>query len=192
MVREFHGRSILFRLVRLEDAPEIVRLRTDPRRGRFLSKTPTDTTAQTRWIQGYFERERAGRELYYMICRPDGRVAGTARLHDFCGPSFHYGSWVFEASAPWHFAIESFFFVLEVGFTLLGFQESRMETRLDNHVIKKFLRRMKTEIVGQDAQEIHFLLRREIYEGYRDRYARFLPHGLAAAAELRHFDAVRA
>ncbi|MGI8603274.1 MAG: GNAT family N-acetyltransferase [Verrucomicrobiales bacterium] len=192
MVREFNGTSIVFRLVRLEDAAEIVRLRTDPRGAHFLSETSRHVTAQRQWIEAYLERERSGRELYYMICRPGGRAAGTLRLYDFCGPSFRWGSWVIEARAPWHFAIESFFFVHELGFTLMGFQEVRMETRLDNQPIIKFLQRMGAGIVGQDAEEYHFLLRRETYEGYRDRYARFLPQGLAAKADLRHFDVLRA
>ena len=55
------------RLVEEQDAAFILSLRTDPKLSRFLHPTENDEEKQRAYIRGYKEREKQGKDYYFIL-----------------------------------------------------------------------------------------------------------------------------
>ena len=55
------------RLVEEQDAAFILSLRTDPKLSRFLHPTENDEEKQRAYIRGYKEREKQGKDYYFIF-----------------------------------------------------------------------------------------------------------------------------
>jgi hypothetical protein len=107
------------RFVNENDAEFIVNLRTHPKLSRFIHKTDVDIEKQKHWIRNYKEREKAGKE-YYFIFLIEGKSVGLNRLYNIEEDSFTSGSWVFDPDAPFESSIASALITRIIAFDLLG------------------------------------------------------------------------
>ena len=74
------GKRINMRLVEVEDAHYILRLRMDE--GKILSPTENSIEKQVKWLRDYKDRETEKKEYYFIIESKNGSRLGTARIYD--------------------------------------------------------------------------------------------------------------
>ena len=85
--------GIEVRLVNEDDTQFILSLRADKWLTRFIHQTDDDEQKQREWIRKYKEREKAGKE-YYFIYSKDGVPFGLNRIYSIHNGSFTSGSWL--------------------------------------------------------------------------------------------------
>ena len=111
--------DIHVRLVMIEDAEFIVRLRTNMLNARFIHDTNTSISAQEEWIRQYKIREEEGKE-YYFVFEVNGEPQGVYRIYnrheDWCVT----GSWVFKPDADRNAALKAMIITHEIVFEELG------------------------------------------------------------------------
>ena len=88
----FNKDAIQLRLVSIDDAPFILKLRLDTKYNQFLTKVNGDLESQIEWIKNYKKEENLGAQYYFIIERNDRTPCGTVRLYDFQIDSFCWGS----------------------------------------------------------------------------------------------------
>lgn len=170
------GKSAYLRLVKPEDAAELVRLRNQDRCRVGLHPTPPEIEHQARWLEAYSLRAREEGERYFIIGHgADHRVLGAMRIHDLQGATCRMGSWVVDENAPRGTALQSVLLIYDELFVLGDFTETRLDVQTANHGSLRFHPKMGSEIVRQDAQQTSFRTSRESYLSIRSRYERWLP-----------------
>lgn len=168
--------SIQLRLVEVDDASFILRLRRDPILNQHLSPVDDDLQAQIAWIEEYKTREALGHEFYFVIeaITDPPRPVGTVRLYDFREQSFCWGSWIVDATAPRFAAIESAIAVYDLAFDRLGFCSSHFDVRKENVSVVRFHQRFGATETDEDESNVYFSYQREVYRQIRPKYARHL------------------
>ena len=67
MIEVINKYGLHARMVREDDAAFILSLRTDPKLSRFIHPTENDEEKQRAYLQGYKERELAGKDYYFIF-----------------------------------------------------------------------------------------------------------------------------
>jgi RimJ/RimL family protein N-acetyltransferase len=164
-----------FRLVDQRDADFIVKLRGDENLSRHLSASTTDTGAQREWIRGYKERERKGREFYFVIVS-DHADRGVIRMYDFRDmhgqSSFCWGSWIIGKPRPSGLVTFSAIMIYEIGFDTLGFGHAHFDVRKANSAVIAFHERAGARKVGEDAENMYFSYTPDEYSNFRSSSSR--------------------
>jgi RimJ/RimL family protein N-acetyltransferase len=165
------GRTIQLRNVTPKDAEFIVSIRTNEKKGRFISKTSLDVGNQRKWIENYLLSKG---QAYFMITDLNNQPLGTVRIYDQRDNSFCWGSWVVTEEAPSHCAIESallvYIFALE-----LGFEKAHFDVRKGNLSVIKFHERFGAERCGETEEDILFSISKEKILNTLDRFKKYLP-----------------
>lgn len=137
------------RLVREEDAEFIVKLRNDPQKARYISITSNSVDDQIKWIRLYKEREKEGRDYYFMYSYQD-KLAGVNRIYDIEENHFIHGSWVFGDDIPPYCALAAGIIAREVAYDTLGL-DVEIDTagvHKDNHGVLQYIRTLGVEFTG--------------------------------------------
>ena len=142
-------KNINLRLVSLDDAEFIVKLRSDERKNKYLNKADTNTEKQKEWLKLYKEREKLRQE--------------------FC-----WGSFIIVDEAPFYVAIETVLAVYDFAFYELNFKQSHFDVRKQNKQVVDFHKRFGALIVGEDEQNYYFNISLKEYEKNKKRYERFI------------------
>jgi RimJ/RimL family protein N-acetyltransferase len=166
------GRRTDLRLVEPADADFILGLRLDPGLSRYISPTSDSIEDQRQWIAGYKDRERQGREYYFIVEGKQGQPFGTVRLYDFSDTWFRWGSWIIRPGSPPWVSIESALLAYQCGFEKLGFAEARFEVRKENTRVIAFHLRFGAEMAGNDEQYCYFRFTKADLAAARDGYDR--------------------
>jgi hypothetical protein len=150
----FEKYGLFSRLVNEEDAEFIVKLRTDPKLGRFIHPTSPDINKQREWIREYKNRESEGKEYYFIFLKA-GHPVGLNRLYHLEEDRFTSGSWVFAPDAPFEYAIASALIVRTIAFDILGKElEFGVEgCHVDNKKVVKFNLMIGLKIKGKRIEE---------------------------------------
>jgi len=78
------GKILIFRDATVEESELILNLRTDEKKGRFLSATSDSLEVQRAWLRAY----AVSTWQAYFIIEREGQAIGTVRLYDARGNSF--------------------------------------------------------------------------------------------------------
>lgn len=150
----FEKYGLFSRLVNEDDAEFIVKLRTNPKLGRFIHSTSSDINKQYEWIREYKKRELDGLE-YYFIFYKDGKPVGLNRIYRLEEDRFTSGSWVFEPNESFENAIASALIVRTIAFDLLGKElEFGVEgCHVDNKQVIKFNLMIGLKIKGKRIED---------------------------------------
>jgi RimJ/RimL family protein N-acetyltransferase len=137
------------RLVREEDAEFIVKLRNDPKKARYISVTSNCVDDQIRWIKSYKEREKEGKD-YYFIYSYQGQLAGVNRIYEIENNHFIHGSWVFVDDIPPYCALAAGIIARELAFETLGLEEEidTAGVHRDNTSVLQYIRLLGAEFTG--------------------------------------------
>ena len=146
------------RLVELDDAEYIYRLRSVPGLNQHLSATSGGVAEQRRWLAEYKQDEATQKQFYFIIQRLNGTPCGTVRLYDLRDDSFCWGSWILDQSKPLSAALESAILVYRFGFNELGFSKSHFDVRKENKAVIKFHKRFGAVQTDEDRDNIYFEL----------------------------------
>lgn len=163
------AKTVRMRLVEVTDADFILKLRLDERYNRFLSKVDPDLAAQRQWIESYKKEEALRKQFYFIIERLDGTPCGAVRLYDLREDSFCWGSWILNEDKTVYAALESAFLVYEFGFEYLGYVKSHFDVMKGNAGVISFHKKMGALEVGQDEQNLYFVISKQAVESMRAR-----------------------
>ncbi|MEL6008182.1 GNAT family N-acetyltransferase [Citrobacter portucalensis] len=165
------GRSIRLRNVAPSDADFIVKIRTNEKKGRFISATSADISKQKKWIEDYLTSEG---QAYFLITDLDNNPLGTVRMYDQQGDSFCWGSWVVSEDAPSYCAIESALLVYTYALEL-GFKRAHFDVRKGNLSVIKFHERFGAERTGETEEDLHYAISKERILSTLEKYKKYLP-----------------
>ena len=142
------------RFVTENDADFIVKLRIQPHLARFISHTDNNVEKQKEWIRNYKERERQGKD-YYFIYYYDEKPVGLNRLYNIDDTSFTFGSWVFLPEAPFMCSAASAIIAREIAFDILGLKiEKEVDgVHVDNKNVYRFSKMLGLEFTGEKEKE---------------------------------------
>lgn len=169
------GQNLSFRNATPEDAPFILRLRTDPEKALHLSRVSESLEAQRAWLQEYqFDHSQA---YFIVVARKDNRPVGTVRLYDQQGTSFCWGSWIRADDAPVSFALESALMVYAYGRTL-GFDSSHFDVRIGNDRVWSFHERLGARRTRSTEKDYYYEMDRESIDTLLQAHKRLLPKGI--------------
>jgi RimJ/RimL family protein N-acetyltransferase len=173
--RTVRGRQLLFRDATVDDAAFILALRTDEKKGEFLSATVPDLQRQQEWLARY--AGDAG-QVYFIICKLDGAPVGTVRLYDQRGDSFCWGSWIKSDGAPSGFGVESALMVYDFALQL-GFQRAHFDVRKQNTSVCQFHERFGAVKVDENEEDYFYEMSNDAIKGALQQYRKYLPDGAA-------------
>ncbi|EIX1643024.1 GNAT family N-acetyltransferase [Escherichia coli] len=168
------GKTIVLRNANQDDAEFIVRVRTDQKKGRFISSTSTDVEQQRDWLK-YYESSKG--QAYFIIENYSGERLGTIRMYDQVGDSFCWGSWVIVDNAPAHYAIESALLLYTYALKL-GFAKSHFDVRKGNTSVIKFHERFGAKKTGETELDILFEISKKEIELSLLKYKKYLPDSI--------------
>lgn len=159
------------RLVNEHDAEFILELRTDPKLSRFIHDTDSDIDKQKEWIRKYKEREKEGKEFYF-IYFVDGVPCGLNRLYGIKEDgTFNGGSWVFKESSYDLASVAAVCIHLEIAFENLCLIENVMPDAVheNNKSVIKFNKMLGATVYGEimDVKGKYYQLRRTKEDFYR-------------------------
>lgn len=168
---QVQGKTLIFRDACVADAELILRLRTDAKKGQFLSATSSSVEAQRSWLQAY----SASADQAYFIIERAGEAIGTVRLYDPQADSFCWGSWIVADGQPAHVAMESALMVYAYALDHLGFRKAHFDVRAGNEKVWRFHERFGAKRVRETAIDFFYELDHAEIQASRQRYQRFLP-----------------
>lgn len=166
--------NLHFKLITNEDASFILKLRTDIKLCKFLSKVESSLAKQLKWIEAYQERSAKGLEYYFIIIDKNGDKVGLVRLYNISRKDFSWGSWILKTGLPSSYAIESAILIYEIGFGFLKLQRSIFEVLKDNEAVISFHLKTKAEILRRDKEKVFFKFERSAYLNLKSRYKKFI------------------
>ncbi|MDR7047610.1 RimJ/RimL family protein N-acetyltransferase [Duganella sp. 3397] len=146
------GKQLQFRDATVADAEFILGLRTDEKKGRYLSATTADVDTQRGWLTSYASDDS---QVYFIICALDGTPVGTVRLYDQQDDSFCWGSWIKSDTAPRGFGVESTLMIYDFALQL-GFRRSHFDVRQQNVSVIQFHERMGATRTGETELDYLF------------------------------------
>ena len=171
------GRTIYFRLVKLEDAEFIHALRVDEQYNKYLSQVDDDVEKQREWIKSYKQRENNKQEYYYVIHRKDNNLPiGTLRIYDFIPEenSFCWGSWILNENKTRYAALECAMCVYEFAFEELGYSRCHMDMRKENKGVVEFHKRFGIHIYDESEIDYYAYLYKDDYLNVKEQFNSFL------------------
>ncbi|HKU28795.1 MAG TPA: GNAT family N-acetyltransferase [Candidatus Sulfotelmatobacter sp.] len=174
------GNKLVLRGVSRSDASFILSLRTDPRKGAYLSRVSTDVEAQEAWIDSYLAGQG---QVYFIIEDNTGKEIGTVRLYDAKGTSFCWGSWILAHGAPSTAAIESALIIYRYALEELGFDSAHFAVDKLNRSVWKFHERFGARRVEETAIEYRYEIDKDSIEVALSRYWRYLPDAIVIEPE---------
>jgi len=165
--------GVTLRLVEGADAGFILQLRSDESLNTHISVTKNDIADQLKWIRNYKEREADALEFYFLILYQNEAV-GTIRIYDIQGRSFCWGSWIIQRGNPVHVAIKSALLIYDYGFSVLKYDQSHFDVRVENTSVNKFHQRMGAELVKSDAVNNYYIMKKAVYLQQREQLLKFI------------------
>lgn len=170
------------------DARYICELRSEETLNRYLNHSKNTVADQVRWLEDYKTREAAGDEYYFAIVSDDADQ-GVVRLYDFREVdgkrSFQWGSFIMPAPRIKGLVTYTAVLMYELGFDVLGFEQSHFEARAANATILAFHEREGAHIVGRTEQDVFYRFYPEDYRRFREASA-----GQIAAHRVKRSGAV--
>ena len=157
------------RLVNEDDAMFIVKLRTDPKLGRYIHSTDSDVEQQKLWIKKYKIREFEGKE-YYFIFSIDHVDLGVYRLYDIEDDRFVSGSRVFRPDAPQGAGILGCIIGREIAYEILGLNRNFVDVRKQNKSSLKFQLSFDPIFLREDAENLYFEHVKENFYARKKQY----------------------
>jgi len=165
--------GIILRLVEVDDAEFILKLRTDPKLNKYISYTSPDLNDQIQWIEFYKIKEKEGLEYYFIAEDEKGNRYGTIRLYNREKNSFEIGSWLFAHNSPLGMAVKAHIIGYEIGFEVFNAEYCKFEIRKENTAVLRYVEIYKPQIVEADELNVYFQLTKENFYKNKNRIAVF-------------------
>lgn len=130
------GFGYCLRPVTLDDAPEIVAMRVDPRNARYINQTSPQVADQETWLQLYFER--TGDWYFVLESRITGATEGLIGIYDYnsAANTAEWGRWIVRAGSM--AAVELALLIYRAAFEVLKLDAIYCRTVAENSRVVSF------------------------------------------------------
>lgn len=154
--------NIILKPVEEEDAEFIIKLRTDDKKSRFISKTNDDIELQKEWIRSYKKREAVKEEFYFIAVDNNEEKFATYRIYDIGDDICEIGSWV---SKPGYSNVNNSLkvdiIIKEFVFETLGYNQLKFVVNKENMSVLKYHKLFHPNIIGESDHDYYFVLEKE-------------------------------
>ncbi len=165
---ELNRYGLHVRLVREEDAEFIVKLRTNPKLGRYIHATENDVEKQREWIREYKKREEEGRDYYFIYCNCDRQI-GVNRIYNITEDYATTGSWVCDENVNPVESISTMLIVREILFERLLIHINYFDVNKQNARVYKLHQMMGTIFIREDGENYYLSQTAENFDQNRKR-----------------------
>lgn len=155
------------RLVNINDAEFIFKLRSQKKSITFLNTTSNSIINQIDWIRDYKIREKHQKE-FYLIFSKNGVKLGVERLYDIKKDFFTFGSLVFDEDAPVGASIIGDIISKEIGFEILGLKTALFDVRKNNKSVIKYHQTFKPQLIDEDESTYYYSLTKENFNSRKN------------------------
>lgn len=173
------GSILTLRLVELEDAEYLFKLRTNKKYNSHMSPVSGTVEDQKSWIISYKERESRFEEFYYILENLEDIPCGTVRLYNINSTQFTWGSWILDQNKPRKAALESALLSFGIGFEQLGLESALVDVRIANQKAYDFYVRLGMSEIYRDDLNIYFNYNRDQFAADKDRLMNVVRDGSA-------------
>lgn len=163
--------NIKARFVDTSDVDFVLSLRSDKDLSKFIHQTENDRDKQILWLKGYKERERAGKE-YYFIFSKDGIDYGLERIYNVTEDSFTHGSFLFKPESPIGMSSLCDIITREIGFDVLNIPKNLFDVRKGNKNVLYYHKTFKPDFLYETELDYFFELSKANFEKYKQKYIR--------------------
>lgn len=163
--------GIKARFVDVPDVDFVLSLRSDKELTKYIHQTDNDRDAQIAWLKGYKEREKAGKE-YYFIFSKDGVEYGLERIYNVTEGSFTHGSFLFKPDAPIGMSSLCDIITREVGFDVLGIPKNLFDVRKGNNNVLHYHKTFQPTLLYETELDRFFELSKENFDKNKQKYLR--------------------
>lgn len=165
------GINLFLRNAVSSDALFIFSLRTNPKKGKYLSYTNMDIEHQIAWLANY---EKSDNQAYFIVCSLQGERLGCIRIYDPLGVNYSWGSWIMIDGLPPSFALEVVALILSYGKSL-GFQTASVQVRKDNESVLKFHQNfLGAQLMGSDEKNYILFYSQDLIDKNLKKLSKFL------------------
>lgn len=154
--------GISARFVEESDAEFILSLRTDTYLTRFIHSTDNNLEKQKDWIRKYKEREKEGRE-YYFIYSKDGEPMGLSRAYNIFEYYCTAGSWLCKPNNDPKASLATYLLMHDVIFQDMGLDLTIFDVRRDNKKVWKLHESFGAVRIGESDIDYYFSLFKDDY-----------------------------
>lgn len=150
------GDKIYLRLAEESDSEFILTLRQNKELNKFISPTNINIIQQQEWIKKYKEREKEGKEYYFIVInKKKEEPCGTVRIYniDKLNRTATWGSFILDSNRPDGASKETIKFSLDFAFQNLKLNKIFLDVRKENgkaiHIYEKFgFKRIKEDFLN--------------------------------------------
>lgn len=156
--------KIKLKLVEIDDAEYIYKLRQDPKLNKYLSKTSINIDDQIKWIRDYKIREGKREEFYFVVYNAvNNKRCGTVRIYniDFEKKECEWGSFILEDSRPDGAAYEVIELTIPFIFQNLKLKKVKLEVRKENLKAKYIYTKKNFKLYKEDELNEYYQLTRK-------------------------------
>lgn len=172
---DFHGEryGLSYRLVNESDSEFILSLRTNAWHARFIHSTDNDLAKQTEWIKAYKEREKQGRD-YYFIYLFKNQPVGVSRVYNIYEYYGTEGSWICRPDSEPNAVLATYMILHDVMFEDLGLDLSVFDVRKDNKKVQRTHKLFGAMVIGESEIDTYFSIFKKTYFEKREQMRKYL------------------
>jgi hypothetical protein len=175
------GKYVNLREANIEDSTFILKLRTNEKLSKYVSKISSDLQKQIDYLNKYKSLEN---EWYFIVENKKEEPLGTIRIYPYPDypeyPNYSEvgnlgtGSWLMnEGSSPLE-SIESDYLVKDFFFNILNNNYTPMEINKENKTVIAFQNKWGNKMVGDIGHSYTYRLYKDDYIKNKTYFARFL------------------
>ncbi len=165
------GKHLILRDATVDDSEFILALRTDPRKGKYLSKTDPSIDEQRNWMRVYSRRLD---QAYFIIESRDEQMLGCIRMYNPNKEVFEWGSWVIVDGAAPFVALESALLVYQYA-TELGFKRANVDVKQENTTVWRFHETVfGARLVDEDEHDRFYVVDKDSIDRALKKHERLL------------------
>lgn len=165
--------GLTVRLVNEDDAEYILKLRTDPKLGMFLSTTQNDVEKQKQWIRDYKLREKEGTDYYFVYLHEGVRI-GLNRIYNINGKTATSGSWICSPGLPFELPLLTVVIIREIFFEILELDIDYMDTRKENKKVIKLHHLLGAHKTGENNIDVFHYLTKEDFKINKQKFLSYI------------------
>lgn len=166
------------RLITVNDAEKILKLRTDSQLSKHLHHTDVDLEKQVKYIEEYKKRESNCTEYYFAFSQlGKEEPIGFYRIYsiDYKNKAFTIGSWIFEQSTPENLPVFADILTRDFGFKQLKLDTCFFDVRKMNKKVYNYHLLFSPVFIREDEEEnIFFYLQKEAFEKNKTKILRYI------------------
>lgn len=166
---ETKGLGLSVRLVTESDVDYILSLRTNKTLARFIHQTDNDRHSQIEWIRQYKQREKEGRD-YYFIYILDGKPVGLNRIYNIFEYYGTIGSWICNPDNDVEISLKTYILMFDMLFEYIGLDITLFDVRKTNKHVWKLHKQLGAISVGESDIDYYFTLNKDTYYKNRENF----------------------